>query len=108
MPIAVVVSVKLGVTLNGADGSPVAESVVVIAGVGGAGGGAGPDPVHRQAHHRRLVDHLQVVAALGRRCRVLLLRERERLADGHRAVEPLGEQQVQLLGIGTAAVSPRP
>ncbi len=42
MPIAVVVSVKLGVTLNGADGSPVAESVVVIAGVGG--GAVAPVP----------------------------------------------------------------
>ncbi len=47
---AVLTLVKLGETLNGAVGRPVAESVVVTAGVGGAGAAPGPDPVHRQAH----------------------------------------------------------
>ena len=40
---AVLTLVKLGETLNGAVGKPVAESVVVTAGVGGAG--AAPVPI---------------------------------------------------------------
>ena len=36
---------------------------------------------------------------MGRCRRVLLLGERERLADGHRAVEAVGEEDVQLLRV---------
>ena len=71
--------------------------------VGAGGGEAGrrerAEAVHRQAVEARLVNHLEVVTREVRNRRVLLLREHQRLADRHRAVEAQGEQRVQALGV---------
>ncbi len=64
-------------------------------------GRRGVDPVHRQAVHHDLLQHLLVIGRDERKVgRVALLGEVQRVADGQAPVEALGEVGHQLLGSG--------